>query len=110
MKLEETLNYQIATKVLGWTVKPQGHAIVQGCYDKSGNYQGLLGSFEWTYELGCAFALLKDQEWKVGTCDFGYVCGIYEAPEKGGALLGEGIDDTIPLAICKAAVNAADKK
>jgi len=106
----ERLNKLVAVHVMKWTPKIQGHAKVTGWYDenerrKNRRYKGLELP-EWAWSITHAMKLLEGRCFYLWTCDEGYGCEIYSAPEKGSDLLGVSHGFILPAVICQAVVAA----
>lgn len=103
-----SLNEQIAQTVFGWKSKRQGLFKVRGWFDGY-TYKGCewgLTLPNWSHDLTEAFSLLGRHNWDLHTCDAGYRCRIFKAPERGEELLGDGVGETICEAICRAVLAA----
>lgn len=104
----DKLNRLVAIHVKKWTPKIQGHAHVTGWYNLKANakhqYKGI-GLPDWSRSVCEAFKLLEPHSFEVYTCDLGYGCKIYTAPEHGEELLAEAYGFNLPSVICQAVVH-----
>lgn len=114
MNDRDALNARVARELLRWSSKELIDPLdcpITHWFTRDGVYIG----YEYppcdpARRIDEAIALLARHCWTLHTCDAGYRCQIHAAPERGEALLGDGVSDSPMEAICIAALEANKSK